>query len=184
MADEKARLFVAVEIPANIRDRIEAAVEPVRRRLPAGRWVSPNAFHVTLAFIGWVDDEEAMRVQDACGEAASASGAFRLALSGQAGTFGTGVLWAGLEDSTELDGLVAALRSALAGRGLAVDERPFHAHVTLARAGRGARIRQDLAVAYEGPTSSWPVERLVLMRSRLGPSGAQYSVEGAWPLGG
>lgn len=183
MDEKKARLFVAVEIPSDVRDGVEAAVEPLRRRMPDVRWVSPSAYHVTLAFIGWADDEGVGLVERACAEAASAVHPFSLALSGRAGAFGDSVLWAGLVDSPGLDGLAAAVRQALTGRGMLVEQRSFHGHLTLARAGRSARIRRGLAEAYEGPAPSWRVERLVLMRSRLRRTGAQYGVEGAWLLG-
>lgn len=184
MADDaRVRLFVAVEIPDGVRDGLEAAAEPLRRRLPGARWVASNVYHVTLAFVGWADDSVARAVEESCAAAASAVGPFTLSLSGGAGTFGGGVLWAGLADSEPLRQLAAALRERLIEQGLPVDQRPFHAHVTLARAGRDARIAPGLAGAYVGPRSTWPVKRLVMMRSRLRRPGAQYSVEGAWLLG-
>lgn len=183
MTDPKARLFVAVEVPARVRDGIEPATEPLRRRQPEARWVEPSAFHLTLAFVGWLDDEKSRAVEKACAEAAGSVGPFDLALSGRAGTFGSGVLWAGMEHSPELDRLAGAVRQALADRDLLVETRPFHGHLTLARAARGARIHPGLAQAYEGPRLSWRVERLALMRSRLRRAGARYSVEAAWPLG-
>lgn len=182
--DARARLFVAVEVPARVRDAIEAATEPLRRRQPDARWVDPSAFHLTLAFVGWVDDEGARAVADACADAAAAVGSFDVAVTGRAGTFGRGVLWAEVADSPELEDLAGAVRRAMVERDLLVEERPFHAHLTLARAGRGARIRPGLAEAYESPRLSWGVERLVVMRSRLRRGGARYSVEAAWPLDG
>lgn len=182
MTAEKARLFVAVEVPAAVRDGIDAAAEPLRQRQPQARWVSPRAFHLTVAFVGWVGESELTAVHDACAEAAAQSTPFDLALQGTAGAFGTGVLWAGLEDSQPLDALAAAVRDGLVGRGLTVETRPFHAHVTLARAGRDTRLRPDLANTYQGPQSSWTVERIVLMRSRLRRGGSAYSVAAAWRL--
>lgn len=184
MTGKKTRLFVAVEVPAGVRDSIDAAAEPLRLVQPDARWVSPHGFHLTLAFVGWADEEAQQAVHDACADAAAAAEPFELALTGTAGMFGNGVLWAALEDSRPLADLAAAVRTGLAGRELTVEARPFHAHVTLARASRGSRLRRDLADAYEGPQSSWPVDRVVLMRSRLQRGGSRYITEAAWQLGG
>lgn len=184
MAEAKARLFVAVEVPPRVRDAIDAAVEPLRREQPDARWVPPGNYHLTLEFIGWVDDDVGRAVEAACAEAAGAVEAFDVALSATAGTFGSGVLWAGIDDAPELDALAGAVRDALTRRDLVVEQRPFHAHITLARAGRGARIRRGLAERYDGPRERWRVERLALLRSRLRRSGAQYGLEAAWLLGG
>jgi len=178
------RLFVAVEVPAHVRDAVDAATEPLRRRQPAARWVAPNAYHLTLQFVGWVDDAGARSVEGACAEAAGSVGPFALRLTGGAGMFGNGVLWAALEDSRGLHAVAAALREAMVAGGLSVEERPFHAHLTLARAGRTTRLPRDLAGAYDGPPSGWEVERLVLLRSRLRRTGAEYSPRGAWLLQG
>lgn len=182
MADARARLFVAVEVPARVREGIVAAARPLRRDQPEVRWVDPGALHLTVAFVGEVGEEGRRAVEGACAEAAVTVGAFDLVLSGRAGTFGRRVLWAGVEPSPALDRLSSALRGALAARGLPVEERAFHAHVTLARAVRGARIRAGAPEAYESPKLSWRVERLALMRSHLGQGGARYSVAGAWAL--
>ncbi|MEX0657779.1 MAG: RNA 2',3'-cyclic phosphodiesterase [Egibacteraceae bacterium] len=181
--DAKARQFAAVEVPEEVRDAIEAATEPLRRSAVQVRWVAPDAYHLTLAFVGWVDDAGARALEDACAAAASTVQPFSMGLTGAAGTFGGGVLWAGLADCPPLERLASALRAGLGERGMRVEQRPFHAHVTLARAARDARIPRRLVDAYAGPRATWPVERLVTMRSRLRRSGARYRVEGAWPLG-
>lgn len=173
---------MAVEVPADVRDGIDLAVEPLRRRQPELRWVQPAAFHLTVAFVGWCDDAGVRAVQAACEDAAGGLSPFPLGLTGQAGTFGTSVLWAGLTDSPELDELASVVRATLAARGLEMETRPFHAHITLARAGRGGRISRRLAQQYEGPRLWWTVERLVLMRSRVRPGGAPYRAVGAWRL--
>lgn len=182
MTEARARLFVAVEVPAHVREGIEAATRPLRRRQPDARWVDQSALHLTVAFVGEVGDEGVQAVGSACAEATATVGSFDLVLSGRAGTFGRGVLWAGVEDSPPLERLASAVRAALVDRGLAVEDRAFHAHVTLARARRGAPIRPATVEAYETPRLRWRVDRLTVMRSRPGQGGARYSVAAAWPL--
>jgi RNA 2',3'-cyclic 3'-phosphodiesterase len=179
----RRRLFFAVEVPDRVRDAIDAASEPLRRQQPEARWVDPAMVHLTVAFLGWIDEAQWPAVSRAAAEAAAATGPFELSLTGDAGMFGSRVLWVALAPSDELDQLASTARSTLRDEDLPVETRPFHAHLTIARAGRGARLRRGLVEAYKGPIATWQVERLVLMRSRLRRGGAGYSVQAAWPLG-
>ena len=183
MSSANIRLFVAVEVPAAVRDRIDTAAEPLRQRQPDARWVPAGNYHMTLAFIGSAGESEIRSVHEACAVAADQAAPFELTLTGAADTFGSGVLWAGLADSPPLADLASSVRGGLVERELTLETRPFHAHVTLARTSRGVRLRRGLAQAYDGPRSSWPVERIVLMRSRVRRAGTRYTVEAGWRLG-
>jgi RNA 2',3'-cyclic 3'-phosphodiesterase len=176
------RLFVAVEIPGAVRKAVDAAAAGLQREVPDAKWTDPAAWHLTLAFLGWVDEERVPVVERACAATVAAVAPFELALSGTAGTFGNRVLWAGLEPSAELAGLVDRARTELSAAGFEIDQRPLHAHLTLARARRGGGLPQRLAHSYRGPASRWTVERVVLMRSRLQRTGARYTIEAAWRL--
>ncbi|HWB72669.1 MAG TPA: RNA 2',3'-cyclic phosphodiesterase [Egibacteraceae bacterium] len=182
-ADAKTRLFVAVEVPARVRSAVDAATGPLRAEAGQARWTDPAGWHLTLAFLGWVEAQRVADVEAAVASAVRGAEPFEVALSGAAGTFGGGVLWAGMDDSAALAALADGLRAALTEAGFAQEERPFHAHLTLARAPRGARIPRGLAERYVGPTSSWRVDEVVLMRSRLRRGGARYTPVAAWPLG-
>lgn len=183
MSDERARLFVAVEIPQSVRDAVDVAAEEIRRRQPELKWTSLSSFHLTLAFLGWVDLDAIPAVDRATADAAAESQPFTVSLTGEAGTFGSKVLWAGIEDNEHLKRLADTVRSNLAAEGFSIESRPFHAHLTLARGRQDVRVRRDLAAGYEGPRDSWRVEQLVVMRSRLSRSGARYTVQSAWALG-
>ncbi|MDP8970186.1 MAG: RNA 2',3'-cyclic phosphodiesterase [Actinomycetota bacterium] len=181
--DAKTRLFVAVEVPEQIRSAVEAATGPLRADAGPARWTDPAGWHLTLAFLGWVKPERVAEVQVAVAATAARAQPFEVALSGAVGTFGGGVLWAGLDDSAALAALADALRAELAEAGFALEERPFHAHLTLARAPRGARLPRGLTERYVGPASSWRVDELALMRSQLRRGGARYTPVATWPLG-
>lgn len=183
MADERSRLFVAVEVPSSVRDAVDGATEALRRRQPELKWTSLASFHLTLAFLGWLDPDGVSAVHRATAAAAAESEPFTVELSGEAGTFGSKVLWAAVQPNDALTALANAVRARLVDEGLSVESRPFHAHLTLARAGRDGRIRRELSASFEGPTHAWTVDRVVVMRSRLSRGGARYTVESAWPLG-
>lgn len=179
-AGQRIRLFVAVDVPADVRAAVDEAVAPLRARLPEVRWSRADGWHLTLAFLGWVAGEQLSAVREALERGVrEGPGPFMLRLTGHAGTFGTGALWAGLELSAELDALAAAVRSALAEVvDLADGDRAFSAHLTLARLPRGRRppaaALRELAAAYAGSRAAWSVTEVVLYRSHLGASGASY----------
>ena len=166
------RLFVAVEVPEAVRAAVSTAVAPLREALPGLRWIAPERYHLTVVFIGSVDEGLVGAVGDAVAAACSGVGGFSLALDGRVGSFGRRVLWAGLEPSGELAALAGAV-AALVGRVVPLPdgERELQAHLTLARAGRdrGSQVRGGGALGeVTVPAVSWDVERVVLLRSAGG----------------
>jgi 2'-5' RNA ligase len=164
-----------------------SAVDAVRRE--AGeqrlRWAEPSRWHLTLAFYGEVPDR---RVDDLAARLGRAAGRCTASLRlrfATGGRFGSRVLWVGvrgdLEPLTRLaDSTVASGRRC----GLDLDDRPYRPHLTVARAGPASRADlKPLAAAladYEGPL--WAGDRLVLVRSHLGPR-PRYDEQASWRLG-
>jgi 2'-5' RNA ligase len=179
------RLFVAAYPPAGVRDHFTALVEllsvgqprePGRsvRLAPADHW------HLTLAFLGDVPESD---VDRACQAVERAVQVWRVPgpavpvvrLAG-GGTFGRGrftTLWAGLAgDVAEVSALASAVRAELRRARLPYDRKPFRPHLTVARPGDRvdrADLARDRAMldGYAGPP--WPVERIRLVCSHLGP---------------
>lgn len=161
------RLFLALEVPEPVRERLDAAVAPLRDRHPELTWTTAHGWHLTVAFLGRVavPPEEVAAVLAPV--VAEAPRDIRLTL-GPAGRFGRRVLWVGVQD--EPVGAVAALGAAaqqsLAGADLPVDLKEVRPHLTLARArGRGAAVTAALAVAMPTVESTWTARDLVLVRS-------------------
>jgi RNA 2',3'-cyclic 3'-phosphodiesterase len=158
------RLFVAVVPP----DDVLASVAALPRPEVAGlRWTTREQWHITLRFLGRVDD--AGPVVDAL-SSVSVTG-FDAVVGPVTGRFGRRVVHvpvAGLEP------LAAAVIDATASFGQAPDKRPFAGHLTLARSRHG---RSDLRPLEGAPIAArWPVEEFVLFESQLHPHGARYSV--------
>ena len=173
-----ARLFVAVWPP----DDVAAAVAALRRPSVDGvRWTAPSQWHVTMRFLGEVPDDRVGAVGAAL--AAPALPAATAVLGPAVGRFGDRVLHVPVSG---LDGLAAAVRGAVddfADRA-ALDDRPFHGHLTFARAD-GRRHRVRLApLTGEEVTRSWPVTEVAVVRSHLGRGGARYETVAEVALGG
>ena len=96
------RLFVAVEVPSDVRSAVADAVAPAREAAPRLRWVDPAKYHLTLVFLGAVDESLLGAVGDAVAAGCAGVEQFSLALDGRVGTFGRGVVWAGLAESAAL----------------------------------------------------------------------------------
>lgn len=184
------RLFVALEIPDDVRAAIEGVHGGWHRGAPPARWVRPEAWHVTLAFLGAVPAEGVPALGDALAPVFAGRETFRLHLSG-GGTFPprrpARVLWLGLEDEPRgaLEELQAGVAQALAVAGHPLEERPFHGHLTLARCARPwprAAVERFVDASADPPGEPFVVRRGVLFESRLEPGGARYSVQTAFPL--
>ncbi|BAJ30238.1 MULTISPECIES: RNA 2',3'-cyclic phosphodiesterase [Kitasatospora] len=184
------RLFVAVNPPPPAKLELADAAAPLRELPGAGglRWTEPAGWHLTLAFLGEVPADEVPALEHALARVAGGHPAHRLRLAG-GGTFGERALWAGVEgDVRELRELAAAVQHEL---GATDEERGFHPHLTLARAGttrrRGAGGPADLrtmAGALRGfRGTEWPAGRIQLMRSETGYGPARYTALEGWPLG-
>jgi RNA 2',3'-cyclic 3'-phosphodiesterase len=179
----RLRLFVAVDVPEQVTEEIEAVITPLRAAAPGLRWTETGSWHLTAAFLGGVEASLLDKVTSAVARAAAGSHPFTLRLSGTAGTFPGGVLWAGLEPAPLLDELAAALRVHAAALGLPGEDRPFHAHLTLARSARGTRLPDDIVERYDGPRLPWTVREIALMRSRLAVGGARHEIIERFILG-
>ncbi len=167
------RLFVAVEIPADVRAGLAHALEDVRETAPATlRWSDPSRWHLTLAFLGEVADARTAELTRRLERAAARHTAPVLRLGG-AGRFGSRVLWAGVvEDSPGRGTLVplAGSVSAAARRsGIAQEERGYRPHITLARTQTAVDLRPLVDVLAGTRSRPWTVTEVLLVRSLPGP---------------
>ena len=180
------RLFVAVTPPPDAIDELRVATAELRAARPELRWTRPEQWHLTVAFLGEVDDRARLDLVERLARAAARHGPLTLALHG-AGRFGDGVLWTRVAGDVEpLRRLVASVRAAARRARLAVEDRPYRAHLTLARSRDGADLRPavDALSGFAGRT--WTAAELHLVHSDFGsrPDGtAHYETLVSWPLG-
>ena len=175
-------------LPEDVRQRLATAIERLRPHAADVAWVAPANLHVTVKFLGQIDEKRVFAVAAAVRDAAAGHRAFTLRVAGL-GAFPTPrrprVIWAGLADAGgSLARLAGSVDAAVAALGVPAETRPFAAHVTLGRV-RESRRLPDLAEALARGTAfgELGVDRVVLMRSELSPKGARYTELAALPLG-
>ncbi len=175
------RLFTALEIPPHVGQDLSF----FRGGLSGARWIDPENYHVTLRFIGDVDDATA---RDVMGELSAVHRpAFSIELDGldQFGGRKPRSLFAAVRSTPALLDLQAEQERRLRRMGLEPEGRNFKPHVTLARL-RDASARQVADyLAMRGPyrSQTFAVPRFVLFSSRNSTGGGPYLVEAVYPLG-
>ncbi|MBV9802552.1 MAG: RNA 2',3'-cyclic phosphodiesterase [Solirubrobacterales bacterium] len=181
---ERARLFVALELPAAARDILAKWRSATLRETPALRPVPVEHLHATVCFLGSRPAAEIEPIAEACGVVAGEPVAeSRLGQPVWLPARRPRVLAVRLEDdSGALGRLQAALSSALvAGGWYAPEARPFLPHVTVARVAKDARVKaRELQPP---PAVDVRCARVTLYRSRLGSGGARYEPLSAVELG-
>lgn len=167
------RLFVGIELPDELRQLLSG----VREAYPAARWHGPEQLHLTLNFIGHVDEDVARRMAAAL--AGIRESPFSLAVQG-VGYFGTpqqpSVLWAGLAPSTPLHRLQRALEQRLVPLGLVPEDRPYTPHITLARVRPGVPLQAFLQQHARLSSPAFQVDHICLFLSSGGEQGVRYQV--------
>ncbi len=177
------RLFVGLQLPESVRQSLAALARP----LPRTRWVDRENIHLTLRFIGEVDDAPAADIDDALARVAAP--AFDLSLAGVGAFNSRGrvrTLWVGVEPSAELHALYAKVEQALVRAGQPPEGRRYSPHVTLARLRDVPLDRVAPIIAAHGGLrlGPIPVARLILFSSVLGRAGPVYTREREYPLAG
>lgn len=176
------RLFVALSLPHDLRDRLSALCNG----LPGARWVAPENLHVTLRFIGEVDGHAAEDIDAAL--SAIRCRRFPLTLAG-VGDFGDDkrlrAVWVGVEPSETLERLQAKVERAVRHAGQPPEKRKFKPHVTLARFKShppGDKLQTYFTAHGLFRAQPFEVTDFTLYSSYLSHEGAIYRPEADYPL--
>jgi 2'-5' RNA ligase len=183
------RLFVAIALPPGAASELDEVVAPLRADWPGLRWTGLDAWHLTLAFLGEVDETLIPELSTRLQRGAGRHSRLTLSLAG-AGAFPDAararVVWSGVhaEGLVPLAGTVAA-GARRAGVGLTTRERRYRPHLTLARCRAPLDVRPlvDRLDGYQG--TPWEAAEIYLIHSHLGTTpGSQprYETIGSWPL--
>lgn len=183
------RLFFAVKISDAVAAEVSAAMKAFPVRNPPWRWIPPENMHLTLKFLGEVDERLLDGLKEAGAEAASAAKPFRI-VYGPFGAFPNlarprVLFFQAVEGAQGLAALAKALEEGAERLGVPREDRPFRAHLTLARVKEPlprAMVEKLASVPALPPRAAQTVDRFVLMRSRLAPSGATYEEVAGFPL--
>jgi 2'-5' RNA ligase len=168
------RLFVAVWPPAEVLDLVDRLPRPEH---PAVRWAPRDRWHVTLRFLGEVDEGELPALEQGLAATATDHSGRRVAMGPVTARLGRTVL---IVPVTGLDDLGRAVTVATAGYGAPPEDRAFTAHLTLARSRARATIPSTLAG--QPVAAAWDATEIALVRSRLGGGGPTYETLARLPL--
>lgn len=176
------RLFIALDLPDETRERLATLMNG----LPGARWLPPENLHLTLRFVGEVDNRVGNDIHDML--MGIRVPAFELTLDG-IGTFNEGrrlrSLWVGVQANEILIRLQAKVEQAVRRAGLPPEKRKFKPHVTLARFKAdppGDKLHAFLQANSLFRCAPLTVEKFVLFSSFLSHSGALYRPEESYPL--
>ena len=186
------RSFLAFELPPRIREEIgKISTELRKSRLPA-RWVREGNIHLTIVFLGSVEENVVEDLKETVGSVVKGYKGFTARLKG-VGVFPNWrkprVLWIGLDG--DIDGLSRMrdeLQDALKVFGLREEKRPFRAHLTLGRfkdrLDDDEELKGILDRYHDIASEPCSLDELVLFKSDLKPSGPVYTKMASWPLTG
>jgi 2'-5' RNA ligase len=177
------RLFLALEIPEPLRRELHAVLEPWRRPLVGARWVPLENWHVTLLFLGATDPGRIEWVSERVASVAARAEPVPTALERLGGFPSSSrarLIWAGLQDRAgHMATLARSMRAAVA---FEPEDRPFAAHVTVARSDPPQRLA-DAFTSAALPSAPFTVREAILFRSRLGHPAPRYEPLARFPLG-
>jgi 2'-5' RNA ligase len=175
------RIFVCIEIPAEIRNRIEALQNGLKQTGAEVSWTKAANIHLTLKFLGNVATSKLNTVCTAVEEAVQGKRVFPIQVS-ETGCFPSPrnprVLWIGVNSPTgTLQALQTSLETNLARLGFAKETRPFQPHLTIGRVKSQRNAgRLVTALVEEGFESvTFQAHEVIVMRSDLRPTGALYT---------
>lgn len=172
------RLFVAVDVPQHLKDAIETGVvERLRGAASGAKWTRPEGRHLTLKFLGNVEDEREGEIAGVVERVASRHQPFDAAFS-EIGGFPNvrrpRVLWVGIGKGNDaMAALAHDLDASLTPLGFEPEARDFRGHFTLARFTKPTVLELP-AIAV--PDEPFAVRELTLFESKLHPKGARYTV--------
>jgi 2'-5' RNA ligase len=174
------RLFTALEIPADIGQSLAM----MRGGLPGARWIDPENYHLTLRFIGDIDDALAHEIAGLLGRARRSAFDLRIDELSAFGGRKPRALVAAASQASPLMELQAEHERLLQRLGLEPEGRKYTPHVTLARLrdSSSRQVAEYLSARGHFRSPPFRVSRFVLFSSRASVGGGPYVVEAAYPL--
>jgi 2'-5' RNA ligase len=177
------RSFIAIELPTDIRDCLELIINRLKPSAGDVRWVKADAIHLTLKFLGEVEEGRIPDIAACIEHCVQGIPPFTLALRGLGAFPGDNspqVIWIAAADETGiLAGMQRSLEEGLARVGFTKENRPFSPHLTLGRlkSPRGKEaVRRGLAELKHTDCGSFTADSVSLIKSDLTPGGPVYTV--------
>lgn len=184
------RSFIALEIPAPVRTAVGSAIDSLGQSGADVKWVGRDNIHITLKFLGDVDEDRLPSIEAALAKKLTHYQPFYIRIIG-IGSFPPGrhprVIWAGIVESAVLNSLQKDVEREMAAAGFPAEDRPFSAHLTIGRVRSGRKLADLVKRLNESGDLSFgdfEVRGVRLMKSELRPTGPVYTCLAEIPLTG
>jgi 2'-5' RNA ligase len=177
------RIFISVELPDEVKKNVTELVNELKTTVAGAKWIKPENLHITLKFLGWVEDRKLDNLIELSAKSAAGAGSFKARFEGL-GTFPEGktprVIWVGtVEGGDELCKLAKNLEETLSKAGFRGEEREFKPHLTIGRVkdkkGIG-NLMEKIGSTKNAKFGEAFVDNIYIMKSTLTPSGPIYDV--------
>ncbi len=189
MSEKKPiRSFIALELSRETRDELSSVINYLKISKADVKWTRPDSIHLTLKFLGNIEEDMVELISGALAEALKEGSSFKISLS-RPGVFPgwskPRVVWIGLDEGRDdVKRLVSLVGSAMRSLGFEREERDFKAHLTLGRM-RSPKNKEKLKKLFEelevAPVVCH-IDRVILFSSELTPEGAIYTPLSEIPL--
>jgi len=168
------RTFIAIDIPMELREKIYSAFDNERQRIKGVKWVEKENLHITLKFLGEIEEEKVKEIGKILDEVSNKFKSFEVSL-GELGGFpqlkNPRVLWIGVSPSEKIEEIFNFIEERVERIGIEKEERKFHPHITV------ARIKERKGISFENKkfNDKFKANRIVLFKSDLRPEGPIYT---------
>ncbi|HEY6804488.1 MAG TPA: RNA 2',3'-cyclic phosphodiesterase [Pyrinomonadaceae bacterium] len=184
------RTFAAIELPGNIRDRIQQHINELKSKVPESHpsWTQVDNIHLTIKFFGNVETNKIADITEAATRVSKNFTRFKIAVGGTGAFPKPGqprVLWIGIEDlENKLAELQRSFENECAMAGFTKEDRDFRPHLTIARIRKpeGARGLAEVNNELGFEAMELTVNELVVFRSELSSQGSKYTALSRHPL--
>jgi RNA 2',3'-cyclic 3'-phosphodiesterase len=184
------RAFIAIELPQEIKDNLSRLQGKLKTAGADVKWVEPKNIHLTLKFLGEIEEQTQTRIAAKLKEIAGNQRAFFISLF-SCGAFpginSPRVIWLGIEQGDqEVKTIAGAIETQLESIGIPKETRAFSSHITLGRT-RSSKNRRELAQALSELSLKplqvrFPTDKITLFKSTLTPRGPIYETIEEFPL--
>ncbi len=178
------RTFIAIELPQEIKEELGRLQEKLKAAGADVKWVEPKNIHLTLKFLGEIDEQARNRICSTLEEICRTRKPFVIALSSLGAfpnTISPRVIWAGIsQGDSEVKEIAQAVEEHLETIGFPKENREFSSHITIGRT-RSGKNRQELTKLLANLTQKnlerqFPVTKIILFKSTLTPHGPIYEI--------
>ncbi|HSG31686.1 MAG TPA: RNA 2',3'-cyclic phosphodiesterase [Thermodesulfobacteriota bacterium] len=168
------RIFIAAKLPDETIEHIEDYIDSISNRVSGVKWEKPEKLHITLKFLGNIDDNQLSAVNDVISESVSNICRINMTVSHFGAFPGLSrlkILYVGFDKSQQITDLQSSIDKGLATIGFEREAREFIPHVTIARVKSRCKINPPLPIIEQKASE---IERIAVVKSSLTSSGSEY----------